>query len=41
MQSLVIFGFALTGNLNVLPELILGVNMGLMVLVFLRSRLTI
>lgn len=40
MQSLVIFAFALTGNLNFLPELILGVNMGLMALVFLRSRLT-
>lgn len=38
MQSLVIFALALTENLNYLPELILGVNMGLMALVFLRSR---
>ena len=39
MQSLVIFALATTGNLNFLPELILGVNMGLMALVFLRSRI--
>lgn len=39
MQSLVIFALAVTGNLNFLPELILGVNMGLMALVFLRSRI--
>lgn len=39
MQSLVIFALALTENLNYLPELILGVNMGLMALVFLRSRI--
>ena len=39
MQSLVIFALAITGNLNFLPELILGVNMGLMALVFLRSRI--
>ena len=39
MQSLVIFALAITGSLNFLPELILGVNMGLMALVFLRSRI--
>ncbi|MBT93432.1 MAG: hypothetical protein CMA60_01230 [Euryarchaeota archaeon] len=39
MQSLIIFGLALTENLSYLPELILGVNMGLMVLVILRSRI--
>tara|TARA_B100001564_G_scaffold78169_1_gene62561 strand:+ start:4489 stop:5244 length:756 start_codon:yes stop_codon:yes gene_type:complete len=39
MQSLVIFALALTENLNYLPELILGVNMGLMALVVLRSRI--
>jgi len=39
MQSLVIFALALTDNLSYLPELILGVNMGLMALVFLRSRI--
>lgn len=39
MQSLIIFALALTENLNYLPELILGVNMVLMTLVFLRSRI--
>ena len=39
MQSLIIFALALTENLNYLPELILGVNMALMTLVFLRSRI--
>ena len=39
MQSLVIFALAVTENLNYLPELILGVNMSLMALVLLRSRL--
>jgi hypothetical protein len=39
MQSLIIFGLALTENLSYLPELILGVNMGLVVLVILRSRI--
>ena len=38
MQSLFIFALAVTGHLNYLPELILGVNMSLMVLVLLRSR---
>lgn len=39
MQSLIIFAFAVTGNLQYLPELILGVNMSLMALVLLRSRI--
>ena len=39
MQSLIIFSFAVTGNLQYLPELILGVNMSLMALVLLRSRI--
>ena len=38
MQSLFIFALAVTGHLNYLPELILGVNMSLMALVLLRSR---
>jgi len=38
MQSLIIFSLALTENLDHLPELILGVNVGLMMLVILRSR---
>jgi len=37
MQSLIIFALALSENLEFLPELILGVNMVLMGLVFLRS----
>lgn len=39
MQSLIIFGLALTENLGYLPELVLGLNMVVMALVFLRSRL--
>ena len=39
MQSLIIFALALFERLSYLPELILGVNMCLMVLVFLRSRM--
>lgn len=37
MQSLIIFALALSENLEFLPELILGMNMILMGLVFLRS----
>lgn len=39
MQSLVIFVLAVSENLNLLPELILGVNMAMMALVFVRSRM--
>jgi len=39
MQSLIIFALAVTENLQYLPELILGVNMSLMALVLLRSRI--
>lgn len=39
LQSLVILVLAATSNLSWLPELILGVNMSLMALVLLRSRL--
>ena len=39
MQSLVIFALAVSENLQLLPELILGVNMAMMALVFARSRL--
>ena len=39
MQSLIIFSLALTEHLNYLPELILGLNMVLMTLVVLRSRM--
>ena len=39
MQSLLIFGLALTQSLEYLPHLVLGVNMFLMVSVLLRSRL--
>lgn len=39
MQSLIIFGMAVTQNLNYLPELILGLNSSLMALVLLRSRI--
>jgi hypothetical protein len=39
MQSLIIFALALTENLQHLPELILGLNMALMAMVFLRSRI--
>jgi hypothetical protein len=39
MQSLIIFSLALTENLQHLPELILGLNMALMAMVFLRSRI--
>tara|TARA_B110000444_G_scaffold243755_1_gene262535 strand:+ start:5997 stop:6746 length:750 start_codon:yes stop_codon:yes gene_type:complete len=39
MQSLLIFGLAITQNLDYLPELILGINMILMALVLLRSRI--
>jgi hypothetical protein len=39
MQSLIIFSLALTENLDHLPELVLGVNLGLMMLVILRSRI--
>ena len=38
MQSLLIFGLALTQNLEYLPHLVLGVNMLLMASVLLRSR---
>jgi len=36
---LIIFAMAVTQNLNYLPELVLGVNMLMMALVLLRSRL--
>ena len=39
MQSLLIFALAVSENLELLPELILGVNIAMMVLVFVRSRL--
>ena len=39
MQSLVIFALAVSDHLNLLPELILGVNMAMMALVFVRSRM--
>ena len=39
MQSILIFGLALTQNLDYLPHLILGFNGFLMVAVILRSRL--
>lgn len=39
MQSLIIFALAITQNLDYLPELILGVNMFLLALVLLRSRI--
>ena len=39
MQSLLIFGLALTHNLEYLTHLVLGVNMFLMVSVLLRSRI--
>ena len=39
MQSLIIFALAVSENLFLLPELILGVNMAMMALVFIRSRL--
>ena len=39
MQSLLIFALAVSENLELLPELILGVNMAMMALVFVRSRL--
>ena len=39
MQSLIIFGLAVTESLSYLPELILGFNMSLMALVLLRSRI--
>ena len=39
MQSLIIFALAVSENLELLPELILGVNMAMMALVFVRSRL--
>tara|TARA_B100000212_G_C27368381_1_gene531391 strand:- start:1370 stop:2137 length:768 start_codon:yes stop_codon:yes gene_type:complete len=39
LQSLIFLGLAVTANLTYLPELILGVNMGLLVLVLLRSRI--
>mgnify|MGYP003332739644 FL=1 len=39
MQSLVIFALAVSENLIFLPELILGANMAMMALVFIRSRL--
>ncbi len=38
MQSLIIFAMAVTENLNYLPELVLGVNMLVMVMVLLRSK---
>ena len=38
MQSLLIFALAVTQNLDYLPELVLGVNLLMMVLVLLRSR---
>jgi len=37
MQSLIIFGLAVVGSIHYLPELVLVLNMGLMVLVLLRS----
>ena len=39
MQSLLIFALAISENLELLPELILGVNIAMMALVFVRSRL--
>lgn len=39
MQSLLIFALAVSENLELLPELILGVNIAMMALVFVRSRL--
>ena len=39
MQSLLIFGLAVSDSLDYLPELVLGLNMVLMILVLLRSRL--
>lgn len=39
MQSILIFGLALTQNLDYLPHLILGVNGSLMAAVIIRSRL--
>lgn len=39
MQSLIIFTLAVSENLDLLPELILGVNMAMMLLVFVRSRI--
>ena len=39
MQSLLIFALAVTQNLDYLPELVLGVNLLMMVLVILRSRI--
>ena len=39
MQSLLIFGLALTKNLDYLPHLVLGVNGSLMAAVIIRSRL--
>lgn len=39
MQSLLIFALAVSDNLEFFPELILGVNMVIMGMVFLRSRI--
>ena len=39
MQSLIIFGLALSGGVHHLPALVLGLNNGLMVLVLVRSWL--
>ena len=39
LQSLLIFALAVSENLELLPELILGVNIAMMALVFVRSRL--
>lgn len=39
MQSLIIFGLAVLESIHYLPELVLGLNMSLMVLVLLRSWL--
>jgi hypothetical protein len=39
MQSLVILALAVSDNIQHLPELVLGLNTGLMALVLLRSWL--
>jgi len=37
MQSLVILALAVSGSIHYLPELVLGLNTGLMALVLVRS----
>lgn len=39
MQSLLIFALAVTGNIDYIPELVLGANMFVMVMVLARSRI--